>query len=53
MVYTYEEIEERGEIIIKRTDENGAVAWIPTDQGNSDYQAYLNPVEHLTEIPTV
>jgi hypothetical protein len=21
-------------------------------EGNSDYQAYLNPVEHLMEIPT-
>ena len=29
--------------IIKRTDENGAVAWIPTDPANSDYQRYLNP----------
>lgn len=51
MIYTYEEIEERGEIIIKRTDENGAVSWIPTDPANSDYQAYLNkdnPVEHFT-----
>ena len=27
-------------------------AWVPTDPTNSDYQAYLNPVEHLTEIPT-
>ena len=52
MVYTYEEIEERGEIIIKRTDENGAVAWIPTDQGNSDYQAYLNP-EAALSTPSV
>ena len=46
-----------GEIsqILKRTDENGLVAWIPIDPANSDYQAYLNPdkVEHLTEIPTV
>ena len=28
-------------------------AYIPTDLGNSDYQAYLdrdNPMEHLTEI---
>ena len=27
-------------------------ASIPIDEANSDYQAYLNPVEHLTEIPT-
>jgi hypothetical protein len=32
--------------------EDGRVLLIPTDPTNSDYQAYLNPVEHLTEIPT-
>lgn len=42
MKYTYEEINtDINEIIIKRTDENGVVAWIPTDNGNSDYQLYL------------
>jgi hypothetical protein len=49
----YEEItNELGEVMIKRTDADGSVWWIPTDPANSDYQAYLNPVEHLTEIPT-
>jgi hypothetical protein len=44
MGYTYEEITtDTNEIIIKRTDENGVIAWIPTDDGNSDYQRYLNP----------
>ena len=38
--------------VIKRTDADGTVWWIPMDEANSDYQAYLNPVEHLTEIPT-
>jgi hypothetical protein len=47
----YEEItNELGEVMIKRTDADGSVWWIPTDPANSDYQAYLNPVEHLTEI---
>lgn len=33
-------------------EENGfRVSFMP-DPANSDYQAYLNPVEHLTEIPT-
>ena len=32
-----------GNEIIKRTDENGVVAWIPKDLANSDYQRYLNP----------
>jgi hypothetical protein len=27
--------------IIKRTDEDGQVLWIPIDTSNSDYQAYL------------
>jgi hypothetical protein len=30
------------EDIIKKTDENGSIWWIPTDATNSDYQAYLN-----------
>jgi hypothetical protein len=29
--------------LLKRTDENGLVAWIPMDEANSDYQRYLNP----------
>ena len=52
----YEEITNAlGEVMIKRTDADGKVWWIPTDPANADYQAYLNPdkVEHLTEIPTV
>ena len=54
MKYTYEEITNQdGNKILKRIDANGVVAWIPMDEANSDYQAYLNPVEHLTEIPTV
>ena len=56
MKYTYEVIEH--DLIpyrsIKRTDKNGEVSFIPFDEANSDYQAYLNPdkVEHLTENPT-
>jgi len=50
---TYEEISNGiGGTIIKRTNEDGSETWIPTDPANSDYQAYLNRVEHLTEIPT-
>lgn len=32
------------------SDKPGSVIVIPIDPANSDYQAYLNPVEHLTEI---
>lgn len=37
---------------IVRDNEDGTETWIPCVETNSDYQAYLNPVEHLTEIPT-
>ena len=38
--------------ILERTNDDGSVSFIPMDEANSDYQAYLNPdkVEHLTEI---
>lgn len=43
MKYTYEVIEH--DLIpyrsIKRTDENGEVSFIPFDEANADYQAYL------------
>jgi len=29
--------------ILKRTNKDGEVTWIPTDPANSDYQRYLNP----------
>ena len=37
---------------IERLNADGSKSYIPADPTNSDYQAYLNPVEHLTEIPT-
>lgn len=47
MIYTYEVIEH--DLInyksIKRTDENGEVSFIPFDETNSDYQAYLASLE--------
>jgi hypothetical protein len=40
----YEEVtNELDEKIIKRTDADGKVWWIPADPANSDYQRYLNP----------
>ena len=41
MKYTYEVIENLGSTVIKRTDEAGNEAWIPTDLSNSDYAEYL------------
>ena len=45
MEYTYEiEVSTLGKNeILKRTDENGVITWIPMDEANSDYQRYLNP----------
>jgi hypothetical protein len=53
MPFTYEVIKEETGSIIKRTDENGVIAWIPMDKANSDYQRYLNPeAEQSTPIVT-
>jgi hypothetical protein len=42
----YEEVlEDNGNTVIKRTDADGRIWWIPTDPANSDYQAYLNKDE--------
>jgi hypothetical protein len=42
----YEEItSDLGEVMVKRTDADGKVWWIPTDPANSDYQQYLKWVE--------
>ena len=39
----YEEVTSTlGDVMIKRTDADGLVWWIPTDPANSDYQAYLD-----------
>jgi hypothetical protein len=38
--------------VIMRENGDGTVTTFAADEANSDYQAYLNPVEHLTEIPT-
>ena len=35
---------------IVRENEDGSISYIPVDPANSDYQAYLNPVELSTEI---
>ena len=42
----YEEITDNlGTTLIKRTDEDGTVWWIPMDPANSDYAAYLKTLE--------
>jgi hypothetical protein len=42
----YELIEdEKGSQIIKRTNKDKTITWIPLNESNADYQEYLNPNE--------
>jgi hypothetical protein len=41
----YELIETEGNSVIKATNSDGKISWIPTDLANSDYQAYLAQLE--------
>jgi hypothetical protein len=45
MKYIYEEITTESftgtNTVLKRTDEEGKIVWIPIDPANSDYQRYL------------
>jgi hypothetical protein len=43
MTYEYEILEQLGTKVLKRTDEDGNIAWVPMDESNSDYQRYLHP----------
>jgi hypothetical protein len=43
----YEVIESPFGNIIKRENEDGTTSFIPTDEGNSDYQEYLNEASTL------
>jgi hypothetical protein len=48
MKYTYEIIvdELTKDKTLKRTDENGAVDWVPMDEANAAYQRYLRWLEN-------
>jgi hypothetical protein len=46
MNFKYEVITNLASTIIKRTDEEGNEAWIPTDEANSDYQNYLAQLDN-------
>lgn len=48
MKYTYVELEEG--FMIKRTDENGEIAYVPKDPANSDYQAYLKSLNETNTL---
>lgn len=49
-MYTYEVIGQESSSVIKRVDADGNIAFIPKDEGNSDYQAYL---KSLNETPSL
>lgn len=36
-----EKINEYDVVVVVRTNEDGSVTWIPSDEDNIDYQAYL------------
>lgn len=46
MEYTYEIITAKNASTLKRTDSVGEVTWIPINEANSDYQAYLAWLEN-------
>lgn len=48
--YTYETISNDFGTVIKRTDESGAECFIPLDESNPDYQAYLNPDQEAQSL---
>jgi hypothetical protein len=50
----YEEVEnELGAKFILRFNEDDSQSWIPIDQENSDYQAYLNKDKAEQSTPSV
>jgi len=46
--------DDKNSSILKRTDEDGLITFIPIEPSNSDYQAYLKSLEaeDFTPIPT-
>ena len=51
---TYEMVtNDMGEEILKRTDQDGKIWWIPLDQSNADYQRYLRWLNGEEENGTI
>ncbi len=48
MKYTYE-LQEEG-FTVKRTDENGEVAYVPVNENNSDYKEYLASLDETDSL---
>jgi hypothetical protein len=49
-MYTYNVIGQEANSVIKRTDAEGNIAFIPIDEGNSDYQAYLKSLNEASTL---
>lgn len=50
MKSTYEIVKtDRDTDILKRTDADGSIWWIPVDESNSDYRVYLESLNDDTE----
>jgi hypothetical protein len=49
-MYTYEVIGQKSGSVIKRTDSEGNIAFIPTDEGNADYQTYLKSLDEANTL---
>ena len=50
--YTYEILDmPLGGQMLKRVDKIGEVAWIPLEESNSDYIAYLASLDESTVLP--
>jgi hypothetical protein len=41
----YEVIDVEGEVMIKRTNADGSISYIPQDLDNADYQEYLRSLD--------
>jgi hypothetical protein len=42
--------DDKNSSILKRTDEDGLITFIPLDPANSDYQAYLKSLDEASSL---
>ena len=47
----YEIVESKNEKIIMRISDDGIISWVPMNEANSDYQAYLAYVANGNKAP--
>jgi len=49
-MYTYEIIGQELSSVVKRTDSEGNIAFIPIDPANADYQKYLASLDEASTL---